>query len=198
MPDLPNAKELVELASLLAPGLIILGIRSRFKEGAPADLRDKTFNYGAISVAYLALSFPMFHADTGIYLASWLWQLCLYFAWPCAIGLLVVYADNSKWFYKACKRLGLRPSHHIPAAWDYAFSNMQRGTYVLVRLNDGTEFAGLMGTSSFASSTRDERDLLIQEVWKMPKTGPWERVSPPRSVLLCGKDIQFIELFHRS
>jgi hypothetical protein len=197
MADIPQAKDLVELAGILAPGLIILGIRSRFRDGTPADLKDKTINYGAVSVAYLAVSYPIFHADTWVQMPLWLWQLSLYFVWPFVIGVLVVYADNSEWFYKACKRLGLKPSHHIPAAWDYAFSNLRRGTYVLVRLNDGKEVAGLMGTKSFASSAREERDLLIQEVWKVPETGAWERLIPPRAVLLCGRDIRFVEFFHR-
>lgn len=181
---------------LIAPGLIILGIRSRFRVGYALDFKEKSASYAATSAAYLAAMFPVFHAHNGFQIWPWLWQLSFYFLVPTIIGISIVIIDKSEWFYKLCKRLNLRPSHHIPAAWDFAFSGISRGTYVLVRLTNGKLIAGLMGSRSFASSAREERDLLIQEVWDIPEQGTWKRLEPARAILICGKDIQSVELFH--
>jgi hypothetical protein len=112
--------------------------------------------------------------------------------------MLIVALDQSNLFYKAARKLKLRTTHHIPAAWDYAFSQIVKGTFVLARLADGTRYAGIMGKGSFASSATAERDLYIEEVWVIKKDGPWTPMEPKRSVLLCGKDIKWVEIFNRS
>ncbi len=198
MGNLPSASEVTGLAGLLAPGLIILAIRARFKDGAVPELRDQVLGYCVVSVAYYAAAYPIFHASSGLLIAPWLWQLLQYFVVPIIVAFAVVVFDQSETFYEACKKLGLRLSHHIPAAWDYAFSGMIKGTYVLVKLQDGTQYAGLMGKRSFASSASSERDLFIEEVWSVEQQGVWKVVEPRRGVLLCGRDIRWIEIFARS
>ncbi|MFL6843537.1 MAG: DUF6338 family protein [Allosphingosinicella sp.] len=198
MPEIPSASQISGLAALLAPGVVILGIRSRFKDGPPQDLKDALVAYGIASTAYYAVAHPIFHTKGGINLATWLWQLLQYFIVPSAVGIAIVLLDKSDLFYKISSTLGLKPTHHIPAAWDYAFSRIVKGTYVLVRLKDGTLYAGLMGKQSFASSAFAERDLYIEEVWSVPTNTPWKVVEPRRSVLLCGNDIRWVEIFRRS
>lgn len=196
--ELPKASEITALSGLLAPGLIILGIRNRFRVGSKTDLKDNLIAYAVASVAYYAAAYPIFHADGGVRLASWLWQLLQFFIAPVFVGVFAAYLDQSELFYKVANRLRLKSSHHIPAAWDYAFSSLRRGTYVLVKLSDGTLYAGLMGKESFASSATEERDLLIQEVFTIQDGKPWTLAEPRRSVLLCGKDIRWIEFITRS
>jgi hypothetical protein len=196
LPDLPSATDVTALVSLLAPGLVILGVRSRFTTASTPEIKDKVIAYAVASTAYIAAISPLFRVEGGIGLPSWLWSFLQYFAIPLCIGVAAAYVHQWNWLYRAAKRARLRVSHHMPAAWDYAFERMNKGTYVLVRLTDGTQFAGLMGPESFASSAREERDLLIEEVWKVEKGGKaWTPLFPSRSVLLCGKDIRFIEIF---
>jgi hypothetical protein len=90
---------------------------------------------------------------------------------------------------------GLGLAHPTAAAWDYAFGNIRTGTFVLITLNDGSEVAGLIGASSFASSSREERDLLLEQVWSIDAQGKWNQATPARSILLCGKDIRHVEIF---
>lgn len=198
MAELPTAGEITALATLLVPGLIILDIRARFKEGAVPELKEKVIGYGVASVAYYAVIGPLFHVAWGWSLPSWLWGLLQFFVVPVAIGAAVVWFDQTEHFYRFTNWLGLRLSHHVPAAWDYAFSRIRLGTYVLVKLNDGTEYAGIMGKASFASSSQAERDLLLEEVWSTDANGAWTRKEPRRAVLLCGKDIRYVEIFYRS
>jgi hypothetical protein len=198
MPELPNASDITSAVALLAPGLIILAIRNRFKGGAIPTFQDQLLAFAVASAAYYAAAFPIFHASNGVKLWPWAWQLLQYFLLPCAVGLAVVFFDQSEAFYAVCRRLGLRLTHHMPAAWDYAFSRVVKGTYVLVKLHDGTLYAGLMGRTSFASTATTERDLFLEQVWSVEENGPWKRLEPRRSVLLCGKDIRWVEIFERN
>ena len=183
------------LAKLFAPGFLILGIRARFKEGAVPNLKDRAVSYAAVSAVYYAAIIPFFNMPGQIVLASWLWTLLAYFVTPCIIGAALVISDQQEWFYRQANKMGLKLTHHMPAAWDYAFSNLKQGNFLLVRLSDGTEYAGRMGAGSFASSNGGERDLYLEEVWVVNPDSPWEKVEPQRGVLLCGKDIQVIEIF---
>jgi hypothetical protein len=198
MPDLPTSAQITAAVGLLAPGLLILVIRNRFKSGAVPSFQEQVLAYAVASAAYYAAAYPIFHASNGLLLWHWLWQLLISFLVPCLVGVAVVYFDQSEAFYRACRRMGLRPTHHMPAAWDYAFSRVVKGTYVLVKLQDGTQYAGLMGKTSFASTAETERDLYLEQVWTIPEKGPWVRTEPRRGVLLCGKDIRWVEIFERN
>lgn len=197
MADLPSASEIAALASLIAPGLIILGIRGRFRNAGDSDLKDKIIAYAVASAAYYAGVYPIFHVTGGIALPVWLWKFLQYFLVPIIVAVAVIFFDQGGFFYKFCTKFGLRISHHIPSAWDFAFSQLVKGTFVLVKLNDGTLYGGLMGRQSFASSSAGERDLYIQEVWTIHESKAWVITDPPRSVLLCGRDIRWVEIFHR-
>lgn len=144
MAELPSATELSNIATLLAPGLIILGIRTRFKEGAVPALKDRVIGYAVASAGYYAAVAPLFHVSWGVSLSAWFWGLCQFFAVPCLIGAAIVWFDQSEWFYRLCSKAGFRLAHHIPAAWDYAFSKVVKGTFVWVKLTNGTEYAGVM------------------------------------------------------
>lgn len=198
MPDLPTASDITRLVGLLAPGMIILAIRGRFKGGAVPSFQDQIIAYAVTSAAYYAAAFPIFHAPNGMAVWGWAWQLLQYFIVPCVVGMSVVFFDQSEAFYRICRKLRLRLTHHMPAAWDYAFSSMVQGTYVLVKLQDGTLYAGLMGKRSFASTATAERDLYLEEVWSIEENGPWKRTEPRRAVLLCGRDIRWVEIFERN
>ncbi|MFY7759616.1 DUF6338 family protein [Aquidulcibacter sp.] len=194
--EVPDASNFSNLAMLLAPGLVILSIRSRFKEGIVPDLKDRLLHYAMASTAYYAFVSPLFHFEHGFLVPPLIWSYLYYFIVPCLIAITIVFVDQKEWLYKIAGNLGLRIGHHIPAAWDYAFSNVCQETFLWVKLNSGTIYVGKFGWSSFASSNPLERDIYLQEVWKENGNGePWTLLEPMRGVLLCGKDIQRIEIF---
>ncbi len=197
MAELPTAAEVAGLASLLAPGLIILGLKARFQNGSVPDLKEQIISYAVASAAYYAAASPLFHVRHGASVEPWLWHFLQYFIFPSVVGLVIVWFDQTEWFYQLCAKAGLRLTHHVPAAWDYAFSRIIKGTFVLVKLNDGTLYAGKMANRSFASSSTAERDLFLEEVWDAD-TKPWSPVIPKRGVLLCGKDVKWVEIFERT
>lgn len=196
MSDLPTAAQITELASLLAPGLIISTIMNRAASGAPPNLKDSLIAYGLYSTGYFAAVSPLFHIESSVHLAGWLWKFLLYFLIPVLIGIALAYAYQHKILYKTAELAHLRLAHHLSAAWDYAFEELPSSTYLLVTLQDGSRIAGRWAVGSFAASGKDERDLLIAEMWKPGFEGEaWTQLTPPRAVLVCGKDIKSIELF---
>lgn len=193
--DLLKASELKDLVAALAPGLIILGIRQRFVAGAAPSLQERAISYAAVSAVYYAIfhpsiSFLQLRLDTG----QWLASAIEYVIMPTLIGAMYGFATSHDLATRFWDRVGIQPVHHVPTAWDYAFSRLQRGTYIIVTLTDGSHVAGLYGGGSFASSSREERDILIDDVWEV-KDGTWSRPAAPKSILLCGKDIRTVELF---
>ncbi|MXO66232.1 DUF6338 family protein [Altericroceibacterium endophyticum] len=196
MPDLPSAEEVTNLAMLLAPGLIILGVRARFKDGNTPNLKEKFASYAVTSTAYYSIIAPLFYVNSGLLLPNWLWTIFHYFLAPSATALIIVFIDQKEWFYKIANHFGFRLAHHIPSAWDYAFSRLDSGTFIWIKLSNGTEYAGKMGEFSCASSNNSERDIYLEEVWTINEgKDPWTELFPKRGVLLCGKDIQRVEFF---
>ena len=195
MADLPTPAQITGLISLLAPGLIIAAIRTRAITGSLPDLKERLLTYGVISTAYFAAVSPLFHLDRGPTLPGWLWSLLHYVAVPVLLGLMSAYAYQHRLAYRAAAKVRLHLAHHLPAAWDYAFQ--QRGdSFLLVTLKDGTQVAGRWGGESFASSSKEERDLLLAEVWEAGEGGEaWKASFPQRSILITGSEIRFIEFF---
>jgi hypothetical protein len=193
--DFLDFEKLKQLAGLLAPGLLIMSLRSAVRSGPTAELKDRIFSYAAISAIYYAVVFPVFNWDGGIRIPASAWYLLQYFVLPFGIGLAAAYEVQEEWLFGLASKFKLFLAHPIPAAWDYAFSKIRSGTFVLVSLANGDQVAGLIGRNSFASSSREERDLLIERVWIAGSSGEWSEANPPRSILLCGRDIRLVEIF---
>lgn len=192
--DVFDAENLKALISALAPGLIILGIRQRFIAGPEPSFQDRALAYAAVSALYYALSSPIAALLTGPgRLEPWALNALQYVLVPAATGVAAGFVVSNDMVGTALRKLHLAPVHHVPTSWDYALSRMQGENYLLVTLTDGTQVAGFYGQQSFASSSNSERDLLIESVWTVNGEEPWTEADPPRSVLLCGRDIRFIE-----
>lgn len=193
MASLPSAAEINALASILAPGLIISAIRVRAITGSYPDLKDGVLTYGIISVAYFAAISPLFHVEAGISVPHWLWGLLQYVIVPFIIGIASAYTYQYKLIYRGAAQFGLRMVHHRRAAWDFMFEDL-KPCFVLVTLHDGAQIAGRWDHGSFASSGKDERDLLLTEIYDVKGVSKqWTALIPPRSILICGKDIRHIE-----
>lgn len=192
MADIPSTSELTALAGFLSPGVVILWVRNRFRTANPPKLGEQIISLALLSVAYRTAVYPLFHANSGVQLPSWLWQILLGFGAPLAIACAIVVVDRCGVFYKLANRLGLRPSHHEPTAWDYSFRN-RLPSYLLVHLEDGSTVAGTWSDGAFASTKAGDRDLLIDHLWKVSETGSWEPVEPRRSLLICAGSIRMVE-----
>lgn len=192
MADWLTADQILNLGGLLTPGIIILWVRGRFRSGGETDLSEKFFNYAVVSVAYNAVAYPLFHAESGWHIVSWLWDFLFRLFLPLLVAIVLVLFDKSDTFYKSTEKLGLRPIHHTPTAWEYTFRN-RPPSYALVHLSDGSTVAGSWIDGSFASTKAGDRDLLISEMWTVGDDGAWSIIEPSRAVLICGGNIRMIE-----
>lgn len=197
MGDLGDPKDIPALLALLAPGFIILWVRSRVVEGATLEFTQQLFYFAMVSAAYYGLFGPLFHASWGIALPGSVWSLLFYFLVPLAIAIVVGRITQRGLEYVWTEKLGMRFSQRIPTAWDYRFGSIDEGTFVLATLKDGTTIAGRMAMGSYAASAKDGRDLYIAELWKAPDKGSsdWTKLEPERGALICGDDIRYIEVF---
>ena len=192
---MPEPNDLKQLVQLLAPGFVILGIRQWFLVGTPPALAERALTYAAVSAAYFAIASPTVTlVCNSLNLNDFTRDCWAYFWLPVLLGVGYSWFAEQDLPNRAWRVLGLAPVHRIAGAWDFAFRRAPV-TFIMVTLTDGTQHPGLYGEGSFASSASDKRDLLISRVYTLDSAGAWTEANPPKSILLCGGDIQAIEFF---
>ena len=122
-----------------------------------------------------------------------LWTVVVFLG-PVGLGLGLGFCSKKDIVRKVLVPLGFNPIHSVPTAWDFKFSDSPP-VWVLVTLKDGHTVGGLWGSRSFASSESDERDIYIQEVYKILKTKTWKKVERNDGILICGDEIKHIEFW---
>lgn len=192
---LPNPDQFSSFVTLVVPGIIILGIRTRVTRGNLPPLKEQIAAYAVVAVCYLTLAAPIFHTSSGPALRPWLWTLLLNVGLPAVVGLILAYAHQWGVTYTIARAFRLRLIHHVPTAWDYAFENVASESHILVHLKDGLQIPGQLGLGSFVSSSTTERDILLSSVWEIDSSGTWTEAEPPRSLLICAGDVRWIEIF---
>ena len=89
-------------------------------------------------------------------------------------------------------RLGFRTTHPIPTAWDWHFSQ-GKPYWALVTLKDGSQVYGLFGRRSFAGDNPQQRDLYLEETYRLLETGDWAPEEDSAGVLILADQIATIE-----
>lgn len=188
-------ENLQSIASALAPGFIIMLVRKQFGVYEAQTAQDKLLAYAIVSTLYLALAIPAFSIVDSL-VPSWtkpVLPISQSIILPALIGLFWAWIATNGPLDNLWRKLGLQPIHHTPNAWDYLFANIDPDAWIVVTLHDGQQIAGKYGAGSFASTDHTERDILISEVWELTDD-KWELPAAPKQVLLCGRDIQAIEV----
>ena len=196
MPDLKSLDNIYLLLGFLAPGLIILFIRSQFTTGRIPSQAEASLAYLAISVIYYAIALPLIEAIQSAHLmgyakaAAW---FGLVFVGPAIAGVILGIDVQRGYFFRFLQRLGLHPVHAIPTAWDWKFGQ-RTGQWVLVTLKNGTQFAGLCDGDSFISSDSKERDIYIGKIYDIGDDNVWTP-SENRSLFIASGEISTIEFW---
>ncbi len=182
----------------VVPGIVIVFIRSKFINGRMPSVKENVLSFITISVVYYAFSifFIEFARDPGI---RWVWRTLIWFSLiligPAVIGLLLGVAAQRDWFTRVANKLNLAIVHVIPTAWDWKFSRVNQGQFVMVTLSSDEKVAGYFGGSSFASSDAAERDLYIEEEYTVSEADIWEPRQDKVGILIPAKEIKFIEFW---
>jgi hypothetical protein len=197
MPNL-NVEDLRLILIFIVPGLIILYVRSRFITGRPQSHAENLLSYLVLSTVYYAITTPFLQASLSIRHPWILWALIwilLTIVGPAILGLLLGAEAQKEWLTKIAARLHLSVVHVIPTAWDWRFSKISSGTFLLVTLTSDERVAGYFGSVSFASSDTAERDLYIEEEYDIDSEGSWTSRSEKVGVFIPFKEIKYVEFW---
>ena len=187
--------DIASILPLLIPGFVALGVRSQFMRGfSPSQSKENLVIYLAFSSVYdtLVVRFiePEWMTDSTI------WFLVIFIIVPAIIGLLLGINVQRNFIRGALSRIGIFTTHAFPTAWDWVFSRGVSEQLVLVTLKDGTQFSGLFGLESFASSIPNERDLYIQWLYDIDEEGIWTPVDEKgKGVLISASEISTVEFW---
>jgi hypothetical protein len=113
---------------------------------------------------------------------------------PALLGVISGKLSSRDWLRRFLMRVGLEPIHSIPTAWDYYFSRTPP-VWLLVTLKDGSRVGGFFGEKSFASSDPGERDLFIEDVFRVVEDGEWQPVPRNNGIFIKGEEIKHIEIW---
>ena len=141
---------------------------------------------------YLIFTRSLFSEQLILIAVAW---FLIIFVSPILLGLLFVYLNERNVIGGIFRRVGLNPAHPIATSWDYKFRGTRRDRWVSVRMDDGSEVAGYFGSNSFASSESAERDLYLEDVYRIADDGQWQRVPGSDGVLIPGEHIIHIEFW---
>lgn len=79
-----------------------------------------------------------------------------------------------------------------PSAWDFKFSSIN-SEWVIITLKNNQRVAGFMRNKSCASSSVNERDIYISEVFAIDKEGEWHKVNRTDGIWIKLEEIIYIE-----
>jgi hypothetical protein len=199
--DFSKFETITTIASLLMPGFITV---SAFRMIVPSkELIDQrgilsylTFTGVDYALFYWLIVFvaPInsFHSHPLVLILIWVF---VYLLGPFLAGVLlgVVWQNNlARWVFG---KIGIRLIHHIPNSWDYMFDSIREPSWILVTLAEGGEVAGYFGTKSFASSDIEERDLFLEQVYKVSENGDWVADDRGKGVWLARERIKLITVW---
>lgn len=182
--------------AFLVPGFVFSAVRNQFVPGQDQQGNEQFIRFLTYSaVNYALFSVPIYFFLNSQSTALWkgmLWTSVILVG-PAFLGLLSGIVTRNGWVRKVFHWTGLNPVHAVPTAWDYKFSGMKGGEWVLVTLKNGTRFAGFCGSSSFASSDSKERDLFIEKIFDLDENDKW--IPTEKSVFIAPGEIGTIEFW---
>lgn len=118
------------------------------------------------------------------------------FLWPVASGMAFSHLQSSGKLRGWLVQLGFNPIHFRATAWEYKLRSVREYTWVLVTLTDGNQTLGKFGATSLASSDPAERDLYLEEVWRIPPgEKEWEPAPRTDGIWIRGDAIKTIEFY---
>lgn len=183
------------LVALLAPGFIIVFVRSKFLTGRMRTISEATMEFFVSSVVFYTLVIPFVpHIPWVNEDRSLLLVLVLPAVFGTVLGAFAQLDLLSKLLN--CKLLlwtGLKIAHPIPTSWDYVFANLKSAVWILVTLKSGERIFGLFGGQSFASSDLSQRDLYIEDI-RNEDWSPIEDDGRTRGIWLSEEEIRLVEI----
>jgi hypothetical protein len=184
--------------AFLVPGFIwesVLHLFLRRREDRADRAWVRFLTLSAFNYAFWSWLIYLLFVRAGVlaqpYMAALAWFFILLVS-PVAFGVTTGLLSQRAVVRRLLARYGVYTVHPVPTAWDYVFSH-STGSWVLVTLADGSTVAGIFSARSFASSDAAERDLFLEQLYRVEDDGPWQPVPMNRGVWIRGEAIRAIE-----
>ncbi len=186
---------IVYTAYFLIPGFVIAEVTNAITPGKRRTDAEKVIVYLGYSILNFACWFwtfnwlgNRFENKTSLY---WLLLILLIlstaFITGCVVGFMRIH-NPIRWLMG---KLKISYEHPIPTAWEYKFSQMDKGEYLTVCLDDGTVIRGAFFNRSLASSDIKKTDIFLEEAY-MFEDGKWKAVEGSAGVWISSTAIKWI------
>ncbi len=189
--------------AFIIPGFIIIGVTERSIPKGKKEYNLKLLDFFIYSFINAILwAIPIYSIYLNIdwwkvhYIRLWLSIILITIVSPFIISLIIICINKYDLIRKICNYFGVNLIEPEPSAWDYKFSKME-AEWVIVTLTDNTVIAGFMGGLSCASSNESERDIYINEVYKIDDDNNWKIQTDTDGILIKAENIKYIEFFKR-
>ena len=189
--------------AFIIPGFIIIGVTERNIPKRKKDYNLKLLDFfiysfinailWAIPIYSIYLNFDWWKIH---YIRLWLSIILITIVSPFTISLIIICLNKYDCIRKICNYFDINLIELEPSAWDYKFSKIE-AEWVIVTLTDDSVIAGFMGGLSFASSNEGERDIYINEVYKIDDDNNWKIQTDTNGILIKAENIKYIEFFKR-
>lgn len=193
MPDLSSPETAYYAIALTTPAIVFVFVRVQFIHGRMPNAGEAALHYVAITSAYYAIAFPIiFWANQipGNEYTWWGgWLLLTIFA-PACLGLIFGWSAQKNFLYNFLRKVGLKPIHISPTAWEWRFSHCA-GEWVAITLKNGNAYGAICGENSFVSTSPSERDIYLEAAYDINDDGSWSKRK--FGMLVCSGEISTIE-----
>jgi hypothetical protein len=206
--DVSDINSAIAIILFLMPGFVADWTMSLFIPKSGFGDRQMILRYLTLSSLSYALGIPLIALFNFM---NWLqgWTLfvlafALIFVLPVAIGLIVSYGyyhrSLNSLLLKVSGAFNLRPLPSMPNAWDDVFFRISQseGVWLIVALKDGEFFGGWFGGKSFASTNPEDRDIYIEKIFQIDKSGAWHDTTRPTGILVKLDNVKHIQVIEDS
>lgn len=193
--DIWEIEKLILFLAFFMPGfisikvyrLIIATERHDFKNSFLEAIGYSVLNFAALSWLLLAISSASFKTSHPILYSIFIILIFLVFPafWPIAFVKIAQWKFISKYI--------LSP---INMPWDEVFSK-RKAFWIILHLKDGRKIGGKYSTKSRASAYPNQRQIYIEELWEINKSGGFVKpIDRSSGALFFEEEISIIEFFH--
>lgn len=191
--DLIREGNLAIVIIFFIPGFISIKVYDLLVPSTTKDTSKRVFDILAYSsINFVILSWPIsilfLDRVPGIStFVSVLLTIVVFLVLPCIWPILLVKLHKTSW-------LSERVLNVHPSGWDYLFS--QRKPYwIIVTMKNGRHIGGNFGKNSYAPSFPNEKDIYIEECWRLDKDGSFvKKIENSAGILIPREEISTIEL----
>lgn len=190
---------IISAIAFLIPGFIITNIIRRVIPKVDKDYKTNVLENFIFSFLNIFLwAIPIYKIYINIewwnkkILLLWLVCLLIIFLSPIIIAAVIIIFYQKEMFRRLCQYFNVSSIDTEPSAWDFKFKQIEN-EWVIITLKDETTIGGYIGVNSFISSNCKERDLYIDEQYKISKNGEWKKVNRTDGIWIKNDEIKYIE-----